>query len=71
MAEKLIEYIHKCKSYGDLQNLGKYLKENEDIIVKWGVGTLDTMISYLDYTQHSLGVLYLLYAEISSLVVLF
>lgn len=62
MAEKVVNSIIQLSSnYTDLKQLSAYLRENEDVIVKWGVSTLDNILQYLDATQHSLGFLYILY----------
>jgi hypothetical protein len=65
MAEKLVGYIEQLSTnYQDLVSLNKYLKENEDIIGKWSGAVFDSILSYLDNSRHTLGIIHILYQKV-------
>jgi len=59
--EKLVETILKMSGHwADLQQLSAYLKNNEEVLIKWGP-KLDEVLNYIDPQQASLGYTFLLY----------
>eukprot|EP00698_Gefionella_okellyi_P024895 TRINITY_DN891_c0_g1_i3.p1 TRINITY_DN891_c0_g1~~TRINITY_DN891_c0_g1_i3.p1 ORF type:complete len:430 (+),score=84.12 TRINITY_DN891_c0_g1_i3:71-1360(+) len=60
MAEKLVHSVMQLSgNYNDLQSLSSYLKQNEEVLLKWGP-RLDEVLNFLDPGQHTLGYTFIL-----------